>query len=92
MACVAWLALAKVRAALRNRTMQQIKIFKGIESHLDGLEKEINQWLVENHVKVLNIFGNMAPQSPNMEDRGGGLTRSAYAPSDVLMVVVYEKQ
>ena len=43
--------------------MQQIKIFKGIENDLSTLEADINAWLVESDVDVINIFGNIAPQS-----------------------------
>ncbi len=68
--------------------MQQIKIFKGIENDLSALEADINTWLVESDVEVINIFGNIAPQS------GAIKTAPAHAefpPSDVLLVVHYRK-
>lgn len=72
--------------------MHQIKIFKSLESDLQALERDVNKWLESNSVKVVNIFGNMSPQSGGGEDRGDAyISGSPYAPSDVLMVVVYEK-
>lgn len=70
--------------------MQQIKIFKGIETETSSLEAEVNAWLAETGVRVVNVFGNIAPQSAS-SDSGPGLGGSRFAPSDVLMVVVYEK-
>ena len=71
--------------------MQQIKLFHGIESELRGLEDEINAWLRESGARVISISGNVAPQS---SPRGGGagatLTRSPFAASDVLVIVLYE--
>ena len=68
--------------------MQQIRIFKSIESDIGELEREINGWLQESGVKVINMFGNIAPQTVNAE--GTGATGRAFSPSDVFMVVVYE--
>ena len=65
--------------------MQQIKIFKSIESELSSLEDEINSWMTEQNVTVINIFGNIAPQSPS----GPGM--GSFSSSDVLVVVLYEK-
>ena len=70
--------------------MHQIKIFKGIESELGNLQAEVNAWLKESGVTVVNMFGNMAPQSPTTE-ASKGLTKSAFAPSDVLLVILYEE-
>ncbi len=69
--------------------MQQIKIFKSIETEVSSLESEINSWLQESGVKVINIFGNIAPQTVNTDSSASG--RGAFSPSDVFMVVVYEK-
>ena len=68
--------------------MQKVKLFKGVENELDELESEINSWIEESGAKIVNIFGNIAPQSTKPDARGtlGG----AHAPSDVLMVVAYE--
>lgn len=69
--------------------MQQIKIFKSIETEVSSLESEINSRLQESGVKVINIFGNIAPQTVNSESTATG--SRAFSPSDVFMVVVYEK-
>jgi len=71
--------------------MQQIKIFKGIESELTTLEREVNQWLVESQARVLHIFGNLTPQSIPPTAKGSGLSTSEFAPSDALIVIFYEK-
>ncbi len=68
--------------------MQQIRIFKSIESEVGELEREINGWLQESGVKVVNVFGNIAPQTVNSEALGA--TGRAFSPSDVFLVVVYE--
>ena len=69
--------------------MQQIRIFKSIETDISNLESEINSWLQESGVKVINIFGNIAPQTVNSDSSATG--SRAFSPSDVFMVVVYEK-
>jgi len=69
--------------------VQQIKIFKGIESDVSGLEKKINAWLRESGARVVSITGNIAPQT-EMENAGGGLGRSRFPPSDVVVIVLYE--
>jgi len=69
--------------------MQQIKIFKGIESELADLESRINGWLRQSGASVLHTFGNIAPQSLT-ETHRPGLSKS-YTPSDVLIVIVYEQ-
>ena len=70
--------------------MHQIKIFKGLESNLAGLEKEVNAWLAETNVRVVQTFGNMAPLSGDRNE-GNSLAASPYVASDVLLVVLYEK-
>ena len=69
--------------------MYQVKLFKGIESDLSGLENEINLWLAESDAHIVNVIGNIAPQTIGKPE-GGGSGR-AFAPSDVFMAVVYEK-
>jgi len=70
--------------------MQQIKIFRGLESEVPAVEKEVNEWLAGTKAKVVQIFGNLSPQSAPLEQKMPGLHRGAYAPSDILIVVVYE--
>ena len=65
--------------------MQQIKIFKSIESELGSLEEEINDWISEQAVTIVKIFGNIAPQSPSTPGMG------SFSSSDVLVVILYER-
>ena len=70
--------------------MQQVKLFKGVETGVDTLEQELNAWLEESGAKVIQITGNIAPQSVAPDSRGGALGASAFAASDILIVVLYE--
>ncbi len=70
--------------------MRQVKLFKGIESDVTVLEGEVNAWIRQSGVRVLNITGNIAPQSEKPGATGGGLGKSAFAPSDVILIVLYE--
>jgi hypothetical protein len=70
--------------------MHQVKMFKGSESDLAGVEKQINSWLAAENVRVINMIGNIAPQSPPPPDKGA-LNITAYSPSDILVVIQYEK-
>jgi hypothetical protein len=71
--------------------MQQVKIFKNLESDIPAIEREINRFL-ESGVKVLNIFGNISPQSQASSSAPDGyLSKTPTSPSDVFLVVVYEK-
>ncbi|MDA7977261.1 MAG: hypothetical protein MPJ50_00665 [Pirellulales bacterium] len=67
--------------------MHQIKIFKGIEGALSDLESEVNSWLKSLEGTVVNISGNIAPQS-NAAGSATGLG-TGFAPSDVIVVVHY---
>lgn len=70
--------------------MQQVKMFKGSESDLPALEKQINTWLAGAAVRVINMIGNIAPQSPPPPEKGS-LGLSSFPPSDVLVIIHYEK-
>jgi hypothetical protein len=75
--------------------MQQIRIFTGIEGETGRIADEVNGWLRQSNVKVVNIFGNIAPQGvmTKAENRIGA-TESAsrrFVPSDIMLVVVYEQ-
>ena len=69
--------------------MHQIKLFKGVESDVPDLENRVNAWIKDTAAKVLQITGNIAPQSSTTDEDGGKLGGS-YTPSDVLLIVVYE--
>lgn len=72
--------------------MHQIRLFKNVETGIREMEKEINDWLKSSKAKVVNVFGNIAPQSGkgevSMADARGGARQ--FCASDVLVVVVYE--
>ena len=72
-------------------TLHQIKLFKGVETNLHAMEGEINTWLRQSNVRVLQVFGNIAPQSVLLEPeptRAG--PQRGFSASDVLVAVVYE--
>lgn len=70
--------------------MHQIKIFKGVENDVITLEMEVNRWLSKAKIRVVNIFGNIAPQSPSPSGTQG-LSSGSFTASDVLLVVLYEE-
>jgi len=69
--------------------MYQVKIFKGVESNLSGLEKEVNTWLAETNARVVQVFGNLAPLSGERNE-GNSLAAYPYVASDMMLVVLYE--
>jgi len=69
--------------------MHQVKIFKGLESALPGLEKEVNEWLAKHPVRVIQMFGNLAATSGDRTE-ANSLAAYPYVASDVLLVVLYE--
>ena len=75
--------------------MQQVKLFTGIEGATEELSREINGWIRESGATVLQISGNIAPQS-----HGGsgatGLSRTGSSAgrvsSDLFVIVLYEEK
>ncbi len=70
--------------------VQKVKIFKGLESDTQGLEQEVNSWIASSGAQVLQITGNIAPQSAAGGGKSGALLHGAHAPSDVLLIIVYD--
>ncbi len=77
--------------------MHQVKIFKSVESEVESLEQSVNQWLAESGARVVQITGNISPQTNPLEGGNSGGSFSAggggplrYPPSDILLVVLYE--
>lgn len=64
--------------------MQQVKLFKGVDTELGDLEKSINAWLAETKAKVISMSGNIAPQA------GKHGTSSSFSTADVLVMIVAE--
>lgn len=69
--------------------MHQIRIFTGLETQKAEIEKEINAWIKEQGAEVVQVFGNIAPQTvaPDAPRSESGSRR--FGPSDLLLVVVY---
>lgn len=75
--------------------MQQVRIFIGKEDETQRLTREVNDFLASTGAKVVNVFGNLSPQTmtPGAETQramGEGTVRR-YAPSDIMLVVVFEQ-
>lgn len=70
--------------------MHQIKFFKGLENDLTGLEAEVNRWLATTKVRVVQLCGNLAPQATSTAGVHA-LSTSGIPPSDVLLIVLYDK-
>jgi hypothetical protein len=76
--------------------MQQVKLFTGLEGATDELSGEINSWIRESGATVLQISGNISPQSPSGSGLGAGLSRTGSSggrvSSDVFVIVLYEEK
>lgn len=70
--------------------MQQIRLFKGVESELGALESAVNDWIRQSGARIIQITGNIAPQSINPRSGSEGLTQSSFSPSDVILIILYE--
>ena len=70
--------------------MHQIKMFKGLESDLAAFENQVNKWLAESKVKVVSIFGNLAPQTVALDQSLSTISKSTFLPSDIWLVITYE--
>ena len=75
--------------------MQQVKLFTGIEGATEELSREINDWIRESGATVLQISGNIAPQS-NGGSGATGLSRTGSTAgrvsSDLFVIVLYEEK
>lgn len=76
----------------RKTVVHQIKIFKGLEDDASTIEHDVNEWLEKDKVKVIQIFGNVAPQTLATEAVKNTLSRTNHPPSDILLVILYEKK
>lgn len=70
--------------------MHQVKLFKGLENDLPGLEKHVNEWLAASGAKVVNILGNLAPQKDPTQPDPTGVAHSLYVPANIFFAVLYE--
>lgn len=77
--------------------MLQVKLFSGQEDAKAELEAEVNTWIAESGAEIVSIAGNMSPQTllpttdANSTLSGSGSPARRFAPSDILVVVTYNK-
>jgi hypothetical protein len=64
--------------------VQQIKIFKGVDSEIPEMEKQINRWMRKTGLKVVSIQGNLSAQ-PTSDG-----PMHSFAGSDILVILHYE--
>lgn len=65
--------------------IQQLKIFKSVDTELPELEREINRWMRKSGAKILSVTGNLS----NQHVSGSGPMNS-FAGGDVIVIVLYE--
>ena len=65
--------------------MQQVKIFKSVDTEIPELEREINRWMRKSGARILSVTGNLTAQS----DSGTGPMNS-FAAGDIMVIVLYE--
>ncbi len=72
--------------------MQQIRIFRCNDETLLDVQEEINKWLRDSGVRVIQITGNLAAPAvvSQAATRGLGGVAGRFAHSDILMAVLYE--
>jgi hypothetical protein len=65
--------------------MQQVKIFKSVDTEIPEMERQINRWMRKSGARVLSITGNLSA-SPH----AGSGAMNSFAASDILVIVLYE--
>ena len=73
------------RTRLRSNHVQQVKIFKSVDTELEDLEKQINRFIRKNNVRVLSISGN---HSASMDTGGGPM--NTFSGGDVTVIMLFE--
>jgi hypothetical protein len=66
-------------------SIQQVKIFKSVDTELAELERQVNRWMRKSGARVLSINGNLSTQSGQS---AGAL--SSFAAGHILIIVLYE--
>lgn len=64
--------------------MQQVKVFKSVDTEIPEMERQINRWMRKSGAKVISITGNLTAQT------AGGGPMNSFAGGDVLLIVLYE--
>jgi hypothetical protein len=65
--------------------MQQVKIFKSVDTEIPEMESQINRWMRKSGARVLSISGNLASQPS-----AGTGPMNSFAAGNILMIVLYE--
>jgi hypothetical protein len=65
--------------------MQQVKIFKSVDTEIPQMEHQINRWMRKSGARVLSITGNLASQPGSAQG-----PMSSFAAGDILVIVLYE--
>ena len=65
--------------------MQQIKIFKAVDTELEDLEKQINRFIRKHGVRVLSISGN---HSAALDASSGPM--NTFSGGDVTVIMLFE--
>lgn len=65
--------------------MIQVKIFKNLEFQYGELANEVNGWIKDNKIDVVDIRVQMSPQSPGESSQLG----TGSGDSDLMAYVVY---
>lgn len=66
--------------------MQQVKIFKSVDTEINEMERQINRWMRKSGARVLSINGNLTSQPSG----NGGAPLNSFAAGDVMVIVLYE--
>jgi len=61
--------------------MQQVKIFKSVDTELGDMETQINHWIAESKATIQSIHGNISPQAGKHGIQGS-------FSADAVMVIV----
>jgi hypothetical protein len=69
--------------------VHQIRLFKGVETDIKEMEKEINSWLKDSKARVVHMSSNIAPQSNEPQAFSGPKARQ-FAPSDLFVAIVFD--
>ena len=65
--------------------MQQVKLFKSVDTEMAEMEKQINRFIRKNNIRVLSINSNLA-SSPTANNG----PMSSFAAGDILVTLLYE--
>jgi hypothetical protein len=65
--------------------VQQVKIFRGADTEVEDIEKQINRFIRKNGIRVLSITGNFASNPPT-----GSSAMSSFAGGDIMIILLFE--